>query len=179
MRRATKVLVQCLATVAISIHALREEGDIPYTTYINYEKGISIHALREEGDWERAKEEISEYLFQSTPSVRRATLHSSFNPRFAPFQSTPSVRRATIRGRAFRVLGAISIHALREEGDKFCLSFSGIKSISIHALREEGDYQPFAQARCAEISIHALREEGDDLTADCRASQAHFNPRPP
>ncbi len=33
----------------ISIHALREEGDVNYSTGGN-ENGISIHALREEGD---------------------------------------------------------------------------------------------------------------------------------
>ena len=34
---------------AISIHALREEGDVVYF-FGHSDKGISIHALREEGD---------------------------------------------------------------------------------------------------------------------------------
>ena len=33
----------------------------------------------------------------------------------------------------------ISIHALREEGDRMELEAYGHKKISIHALREEGD----------------------------------------
>ena len=33
--------------------------------------------------------------------------------------------------------------------------------ISIHALREEGDRKAGATWRTADISIHALREEGD------------------
>ena len=34
-------------------------------------------------------------------------------------------------------------------------------AISIHALREEGDDWFFSQGRTTVISIHALREEGD------------------
>ena len=38
--------------------------------------------------------------------------------------------------------------------------------ISIHALREEGDRRDSAlYAHLILISIHALREEGDDLTS--------------
>ena len=40
-----------------------------------------------------------------------------FRPRPFLFQSTPSARRATKRARHDRRLGIISIHALREEGD--------------------------------------------------------------
>ena len=57
---------------------------------------------------------------------------------------------------------SISIHALREEGDrgrreppKACTG------ISIHALREEGDRLCSAVYHASEISIHTLREEGD------------------
>ena len=39
----------------ISIHALREEGDLPEQSVRHEEKIISIHALREEGDVVRGK----------------------------------------------------------------------------------------------------------------------------
>ena len=78
----------------------------------------------------------------------------------------------------------ISIHALREEGDKpppLCWHWTSyfyprpprggrlsaertsVTSIpiSIHALREEGDPVGVAAVRQQIISIHALREEGD------------------
>ena len=57
---------------------------------------------------------------------------------------------------------AISIHALREEGDVSVMSAAVTTEISIHALCEEGDPRP-SRAPCAvgSISIHALREEGD------------------
>ena len=38
------------AEVVISIHALREEGDLPAKLKSAYVSAISIHALREEGD---------------------------------------------------------------------------------------------------------------------------------
>ena|GEM_PF-4469166 len=42
--------IQCEAKLlAISIHALREEGDLSASYYYTFSK-ISIHALREEGD---------------------------------------------------------------------------------------------------------------------------------
>ena len=57
---------------------------------------------------------------------------------------------------------AISIHALREEGDFAHGMYSFQQSdISIHALREEGDADMLEALTPDEISIHALREEGD------------------
>ena len=59
------------------------------------------------------------------------------------FLSTPSARRATGNGGIFRTLHNISIHALREEGDRqFVECGPGDFCISIHALREEGDNIP-------------------------------------
>ena len=61
-------------------------------------------------------------LFQSTPSVKRATL--AFNSKMAmhiKFQSTPSVKRATVVGVLSGASISISIHTLCEEGDMFQL----------------------------------------------------------
>ena len=70
----------------------------------------------------------------------------------------------------------ISIHALREEGDRadrpYCCCSP---DISIHALREEGDLlearQPVSPVA---ISIHALREEGDRATAQTAMEVTEF-----
>ena len=40
------------------------------------------------------------------------------------------------------------------------------EEISIHALREEGDFWMLSYCCCKTISIHALREEGDSKNRD-------------
>ena len=56
---------------------------------------ISIHALREEGDLNAHAERSGDGIFLSTPSARRATklLHRAVKA--IEFLSTPSARRAT------------------------------------------------------------------------------------
>ena len=106
------------------------------------EYGISIHALREEGDYATHGGLVTATGFLSTPSARRATSRPfpSFGrcPNFYPrpprggrrgwfriparlsrFLSTPSARRATpALEDMVGVFLDISIHALREEGDR-------------------------------------------------------------
>ena len=52
-------------------------------------------------------------------------------------------------------------------------------NISIHALREEGDKMEFQVYAIKDISIHALREEGDRLEEENSRQDRHFYPRPP
>ena len=102
----------------ISIHALREEGDLADLPDEQREYIISIHALREEGDLSASGRGTVPRKFLSTPSARRAT--------------------ATVKDLALELV--ISIHALREEGDGRHLRRVIVGAdISIHALREEGD----------------------------------------
>ena len=85
--------------VKISIHALREEGDIDLKETANVKSyfyprpprggrrqgsgsesstgSISIHALREEGDTEKSMHRAHPKIFLSTPSARRATCQRS------------------------------------------------------------------------------------------------------
>ena len=58
--------------MAISIHALREEGD-PGRRVCCPLDYISIHALREEGDVQHHGDLPAAGEFLSTPSARRAT----------------------------------------------------------------------------------------------------------
>ena len=124
---------------------------------------ISIHALREEGDPTTPVTVRCMFLFLSTPSARRATrlnfrassIVGYFYPR-PPRGGRRAVHRP-LRGRE-----DISIHALREEGDRSSTTKAPTGTISIHALREEGDGCKLRNLRDVEaISIHALREEGD------------------
>ena len=125
----------------ISIHALREEGD-PFcpvrpegrwrflstpSARRATDRGpdraggrrISIHALREEGDEPFIVQITASSLFLSTPSARRAT-DPEKTEEGDPEYFYPRPPRG---GRQPRIAdhGAgypISIHALREEGDK-------------------------------------------------------------
>ena len=90
------MLLMASATIAISIHALREEGDVPLiddgmgcirflstpsarraTSGLRpgaQDHPISIHALREEGDPVISWKAFLMTRFLSTPSARRATI---------------------------------------------------------------------------------------------------------
>ena len=101
---------------------------------------ISIHALREEGDLEKLLFCLADRLFLSTPSARRAT-QSGRPDRDRCVISIHALREEGDHRcrRRYSDRYRISIHALREEGD--CIFWVGRREsmISIHALREEGD----------------------------------------
>ena len=189
-RRATFfVLCHYVAHTCISIHALREEGDRAAHDRFRRAFRISIHALREEGDLaSMAFLQLLPYFYPRPPRGGRrfeSTAQSGTNT----FLSTPSARRATtppfcifcfschfyprpprggrpVNESSFTKSFEISIHALREEGDRPTLSIGETACISIHALREEGDLAGAAAATWGHISIHALREEGDGSRLD-------------
>ena len=185
-RRATGHLYRQSPLPHISIHALREEGDLVVRELLLIVSSISIHALREGGDFIPAGDgvaipAISIHALREEGDktrYRRRTLCFNFYPR-PPRGGRPG-------GFCFiRTSFVISIHALREEGDPQarCSGALGgaflstpsarratlgsifdsniIDNISIHALREEGDGTALHRHRRREISIHALREEGD------------------
>ena len=146
----------------ISIHALREEGDLrrhrlPQTAanhfYPRPPRGgrpagvrravvadvISIRALREEGDRPQAQVQSKADNFYPRPPRGGRRSSSKGNGKACKFLSTPSARRATVRQSRLSGSHQISIHALREEGDTGGAGRKPSKNISIHALREEGD----------------------------------------
>ena len=102
-------------------------------------------------------------IFLSTPSARRATDGVQRLVDIEQFLSTPSARRATDSNvDQLARENEISIHALREEGDRQSQGqWQHDPPISIHALREEGDLRRLVRRTRPHISIHALREEGD------------------
>ena len=140
----------------ISIHALRKESDEQSTD--NAARGhISIHALRKESDPRMMSKCPVEVRFQSTLSVRRATL--------PVLVSTAIV--------------IISIHALRKESDALKTNEQEYLSISIHALRKEIDLVLSPFLLMILISIHALRKESDPMMTRNTRAAANFNPRSP
>ena len=181
----------------ISIHALREEGDLLLCTFIYILRKISIHALREEGDGKISSVEGKADRFLSTPSARRAT--------YIEYVLLKHLE--------------ISIHALREEGDLQCLvtwsshryfyprpprggrllpkphphGYDGFlstpsarRATQIRRLTDSGSlFLSTPSARRAtldqqqkrksqSISIHALREEGDAMPGQSYLCQVQF-----
>ena len=65
------------STSHISIHALREEGDVVDIHVAVVHNRISIHALREEGDAMAKGSVEDKFKFLSTPSARRATVQQA------------------------------------------------------------------------------------------------------
>ena len=163
----------------ISIHALREEGDINIWKGVSERpnfyprpprggrrrgqqargvtKSISIHALREEGDTLAMTLARTYKDFYPRPPRGGRPPSAILRSHSRTFLSTPSARRATIQRASIDPNIAISIHALREEGDA-----SMVRQILLRA-----------------ISIHALREEGDSSRLMCSPSTSYFYPRPP
>ena len=72
-RRATALSSKVSELMEISIHALREEGDVRSGRPAHGAARISIHALREEGDAQEPVSAEQDVQFLSTPSARRAT----------------------------------------------------------------------------------------------------------
>ena len=128
---------------------------------------ISIHALREEGDLEQSQRSMESCNFYPRPPregrpEERWQAHSQ-----AIFLSTPSARRATIRRASIDPDIAISIHALREEGDVWFLRETP-KERYFYPRPPRGGRRAYKLLRQAAkyISIHALREEGDSKNRD-------------
>ena len=94
-RRATLCRVYRGIRRDISIHALREEGDLGGVEEPSSSATISIHALREEGDERRLKTQILFTDFYPRPprGGRRKNLDQWDD--LLQFLSTPSARRAT------------------------------------------------------------------------------------
>ena len=168
----------------ISIHALREEGDVLAAHFHSHEQNFYPRPPRG-GRLVCRPACKTPSAFLSTPSARRATHEPP--PQAAPsqFLSTPSARRAT----HFRDHGCfpppISIHALREEGDHplgnvfygqnaFLSTPSARRATSASGLRDGEIFhfyprpprggrpdRVFFPKGNSKISIHALREEGD------------------
>ena len=138
-RRATKLGQRLAHRLCISIHALREEGDLrqavwrcPSGLFLSTpsarratfgqfrESGrwdISIHALREEGDQCPLLQKQGVHHFYPRPPRGGRHLLGNIGVNALVFLSTPSARRATTVPFGRHRSGCISIHALREEGD--------------------------------------------------------------
>ena len=118
-------LVCKISSGAISIHALREEGDdILVADFINGTKFLSTPSARRATDVRVTSVEKITYFYPRPPRGGRPAAHGVEKVIFK-FLSTPSARRATLVPIGYDSTVIISIHALREEGDdRFSASIS-------------------------------------------------------
>ena len=161
---------------------------------------ISIHALREEGD--QVKNCIISSIFNFYPRPLRGGRQEAYGliATGAQFLSTPSARRATVLRDTFDYDISISIHALCEEGDVAGQRRRVRRRISIHALCEEGDVKtpglfiyasnfyprPLRGGRRQQKAIASLIENfyprplrgGRPITFSHRTASCDFYPRP-
>ena len=171
-------------TGRISIHALREEGDLDPSQSLRGVR-ISIHALREEGDTSPpSTTPVSSRNFYPRPPRGGRLVGRCLVVRTTEFLSTPSARRATTSEDFHCIREPISIHALREEGDTLYHKSSltmrdfyprpprGGRPIRPRRPSPPHNFYPRPPrggrrlpvgkaGKIRRISIHALREEGD------------------
>ena len=163
-RRATLAELNALLDMDISIHALREEGDLS-TRILASSVMISIHALREEGDCRGNSPATRTRNFYPRPprggrpkSWSRQSPQSNFYPR------PPRGGRPRLLARLPVLLRTISIHALREEGDNSGTMLRTMLCDFYPRPPRGGRLRERDTKLCRfVISIHALREEGDFL----------------
>ena len=141
---------------------------------------ISIHALREEGDWSSPSCMTLQWLFLSTPSARRATAALRDVQEAMRFLSTPSARRAT----AFRYMDDIVIfdfYPRPPRGGRHVELYPHQQTalISIHALREEGDRQDVCIQHPLQYFYPRPPRGGRLYATDYTPLLHHFYPRPP
>ena len=184
-RRATCEACKKACMEAISIHALREEGDSSWEApfcvwkyfYPRPPRGgrhavqLGPHQIRlflstpsaRRATKADGKDSIA-VVFLSTPSARRATYPYEWSCTTHLFLSTPSARRATPCIETLLCVASISIHALREEGDSFqCFQSKRLGTFLSTPSARRATVQHHGDLPAAGISIHALREEGDRL----------------
>ena len=169
-RRATKTVADRHKALEISIHALREEGDAAYLLRLAESRYFYPRPPRG-GRLLLPLTAARSSIFLSTPSARRATQQaggagngpSNFYPR------PPRGGRLDVLLRA-AAHSSISIHALREEGDRYGSSFKPafVRFLSTPSARR-ATTEVGVHALAKGISIHALREEGDTPDAAFRS----------
>ena len=168
----------------ISIHALREEGDVSGSSMLSRSPNFYPRPPRG-GRLKLISFKATLYRFLSTPSARRATIISNNSYGLLRFLSTPSARRATASPRPLpRMESAFlstpsarrattkKIQATTEGSNFYPRPPRGGRPLRAEPTVNATNFYPrpprggrphnnFAQRIPVLISIHALREEGD------------------
>ena len=164
---------------SVSIHALLAECDNKHLQQ-KLDDTVSIHALLAECDLKTAQSKETSMWFQSTHSLRSATLSpyrpgcgmTRFNPR------TPCGVRLIIGlifqyGYSFNPRTPCGVRPLMSMRSRL------YSPVSIHALLAECDYKQVRNRAVFLVSIHALLAECDEYRPAEGMPVSGFNPRTP
>ena len=146
---------------------------------------------------------LKDQRFLSTPSARRATqdqIHHlwrgghfyprpprggrpsqpSFRIHLTPFLSTPSARRATKSKRTARIFTPISIHALREEGDRNAKGQQTVHFIFLSTpSARRATRVPNVFVELAKFLSTPSARRATPASMACSLLRPYFYPRPP
>ena len=141
---------------------------------------ISIHALREEGDMLVSCLLPVGVVFLSTPSARRATFRCPASPSSTSISIHALREEGDARGPSRRGCRSISIHALREEGD-LRPSVSSLSGLNFYPRPPRGGRPRASSTATSTCSYFYPRPPrgGRPWSARRRPSTSHFYPRPP
>ena len=151
-----------------------------FVFYLGRTMRISIHALHEESDADTTAHATASKTFQSTLSMRRATIRVAPMGAIHPISIHALHEESDLRMRITRCHGLISIHALHEESDrlgKIRFDDSQVFQSTLSMRRATIFYK--TTANNFSISIHALHEESDISSDTGIVPVADFNPRSP
>ena len=163
---------------------------------------ISIHALREEGDQKGRFPEPDARNFYPRPPRGGRLWRSGCPPRSRQYFYPRPPRGGRLDALTPRLVGHISIHALREEGDRRGHTHTegadnfyprpprGGRRRQVCSIAGSSYFYPrpprggrqlvlLSAVGSLSISIHALREEGDWPESRRPARCTYFYPRPP
>ena len=168
-----------MTTRSISIHALREEGDLIILPHKRI-RLISIHALREEGDLTAAMLVCTPANFYPRPPRGGRRLVYDPELKTTQFLSTPSARRATqFFGIGRGLFWNFYPRPPRGGRQARCARFRPANDFYPRPPRGGRPFWRQKTPGVPFISIHALREEGDLLIRWRTPTWAYFYPRPP
>ncbi len=202
VRRATHSLLIVIGSLSFQSTLSVRRATLPKRLF-HYGGQISIHALREESDITPFPADFFDSDFNPrSPWGERPAFLVGLRATESIFQSTLSVRRATLPQCNLLQQRLISIHALREESDTYIRNSDIVlkhfnprspwgerlnKDVCTAARENFNPRSPWGERRikqinpktCYLISIHALREESDPFRYDRSLNPLNFNPRSP
>ena len=141
---------------------------------------ISIHALREEGDLGLDGLHVGAPEFLSTPSARRATVHKRHPSRSLSI-SIHALREEGDQGRQQKGLRVADFYPRPPRGGRRLRWSRQSRRRDFYPRPPRGGRPGQSRPECGRgrISIHALREEGDCRHQNSCRQGRYFYPRPP